>query len=631
MQNNQKLTEQIKNLSDEQVGALINSFGLLFSYSGSDPARLTQAAQDINASGLGKYVVVLGDSSTALDNLEISDARQAIRAQDSCNVLLDRFNFYIDTALPTENTYVEDKHGVFVRVSDDSLTQALKQIYKHTTNHTKDWNYKDLTAARDLLKTLIPEHNRGGISRRYIYVPITDSYWDASTGELLSDLPVNAKCFKRLFDNPINNATGSPINPDHGIAFTEDGWTEEHSAILTNAYNDAYMDAVTTSFANDRVLEDFDFIMGWAQDENGNLNHGRYMDLLMTYADVFIGGEQKPMGQVACIGGHGNGKSLYRGSLLTIVGTNNLLEITNSDIQKAQDVIGDIRRGGLLNFPDEEDTGDGGMGSAAQRVFKNMGDHKTVSSVAKYSGNKVSAAFDMTDIHTYNALPTFTGKGAGACIDRIRPIFFQHNFRADNQGRNGIYRVEEDIFTRETIAKLVGQAMGYARYCIETKTWPESQEMLAHRTSMMEDTDPIEEFAESFNLYFNGVESWGLLADEATLWCEDNGKDLDIRNLKSTLKMYFPQFSSSRNGKDVRKKATIISYTGAKESVKVLGGSISPADRRTILSKKNAFEDSTMPTKRRSIELMHKDKQSAITFIEKNGLTNLYRQQGLEI
>lgn len=623
------MQNELENLGP-QAKALIGSLASLFSVSETTPVA-TPDTSTINEANIGKYVVALGEMTAMFSDLEVSDIRQSARAQASCKVLLDRFQFYIDPTLSDENVYLEDKHGVFVRVSDDSLAQALKQVYSHTTNHAMDWGHKDIVAARDLLKTLIPEHNRGITSRRYIYVPITDSFWDATSGELLTCLPANAKCFRRLFDNPINVATGFPITPDHGVAFTEDGWTEEHKTILVNAYNDAYMDASASSFLNDTVLEDFEFIKGWAQDENGHVNHGRYMDLLMTYADVFIGGEQKPMGQVACIGGHGNGKSLYRGSLLTIVGTNNLLEITNSDIQKSQDVIGDIRRGGLLNFPDEEDTGDGGMGSAAQRVFKNMGDHKTVSSVAKYSGNKISAAFDMTDIHTYNALPTFTGKGAGACIDRIRPIFFQHNFRADNQGRNGIYRVEEDIFTRETIAKLVGQAMGYARYCIENKTWPESEEMRGHRASMMEDTDPIEEFAESFNMYFSGIESWGLLADEAILWCEDNGKDLDTRNLKSTLKMYFPQFLSTKKGKDARKMVTITTYTGAIERVKVLGGAVSSADRRTYLSKKNSLEDESMPTKRRAIDFIHKDKQSAITFIEKNGLANVYRQQGLDL
>ena len=625
--------------SDPQSDAAANSLAMLDAFkNGISPSELNLALQQAMVRSQqsfncgDKNVVTLGDITAMFDALDLDNTKQAVRAQTSCKVLLDRFRFYIDTALPDENTYVEDKHGVFTRVSDDNLLQALRQIYQNTHGHEADWSNKEVLAAVDLLKTLIPVNNRGVISRRYIYVPITDSFWDTAGGELIASLPADAKCFRRLFDNPVNVATGSPINPDHGVAFTEDGWTEEHKTLLINAYNDAYMDATATNFMNDTVLEDFEFIKGWAQDENGQVNHGRYMDLLMTYADVFIGGEQKPMGQVACIGGHGNGKSLYRGSLLTIVGTNNLLEITNSDIQKSQDVIGDIRRGGLLNFPDEEDTGDGGMGSAAQRVFKNMGDHKTVSSVAKYSGNKVSAAFDMTDIHTYNALPTFTGKGAGACIDRIRPIFFQHNFRADNQGRNGIYRVEEDIFTRETIAKLVGQAMGYARYCIENKMWPESEEMRAHRSSMMEDTDPIEEFAESFNMYFNGVESWALLADEATLWCEDNGKDLDTRNLKSTLKMYFPQFSSSKKGKDARKMVTITTYTGNKEYVKVLGGRASSADNRTVLSKKNSLEDETMPNKRKSIELVHKtDRQSAITFIEKNGLTNIYRQQGLDL
>lgn len=593
-----------------------------------------QQTQVINDSGLS-FVVSLCDKTAFIETLALDSKTKNIKAQTACELILKNYTLYVDTALQQENVYCKDKDGVFVSVSDDDLGQAVKEIYMHMKDEDKNWNDNDIRAAVDLLKRLVPKQNRGEKSRRFVFDPITSSFWDTSTGELLTELPDGQSCFRRLFDNPINNATHSPIVPDHGVAFTGDGWTDEHRNILITAYEEAYNDAQSNQFKDDRVLESFDFIKGWAQDEHGQINHGRYMDMLMTYADVFMGGDKKPMGQVACIGGHGNGKSLFRGSHLTIIGTNNLLEVTNSDIQKPQDVIGDLRRGGLLNFPDEEDTNEDGMGSAAQRVFKNMGDHKTVSSVAKYSGNKVSAAFDVTDIHTYNALPTFKGRGAGACIDRVRPIFFQHNFRADNQGRNGVYQVERELFTRETISRLVGEAMGYARYCIETETWPESQEMLSHRATMMDDTDPIEEFAEEFNKYFCGIESWSILAEEAILWCADNGKELDQKNLKSVLKMYFPQYSTSKGGKDIRKKVSITTYLGAAEYIKILGGGYSRADKRSVLSKKNSLEAPSNPTepniKRKSIDYIHNNEhQSAITYIEANGLASKYLQQQLD-
>lgn len=624
--------------SEAQLAALRNTPGLLDAVTVLIKG-VQQSEQPVQTfvAGSTNFSISLGEKAAIIEQLvlEKEEKTKNMKAQNACELILKNYTLYVDTALQQENTYCRDKDGVFVAVSDDDLGQAIKEIYRHMKDQEKNWNDRDIDATVDLLKRLVPKQNRGEKSRRFVFNPITNSFWDTKTGELLPDLPEGQSCFRRLFDNPINNATHSPITPDHGVAF-EEGWTVEHNNILLEAYSAAYEDAQTNQFKDDMVLEDFDFIKGWAQDEHGEINHGRYMDMLMTYADVFMGGEKKPMGQVACIGGHGNGKSLFRGSHLTIVGTNNLMEITNSDIQRSQDVINDIRRGGLLNFPDEEDTNEDGMGSAAQRVFKNMGDHKTVSSIAKYSGNKVSAAFDVTDIHTYNALPTFKGRGAGACIDRVRPIFFQHNFRADNQGRNGVYQVEKVIFTREAIAKLVGEAMGYARYCIETETWPESQEMLSHRSAMMDDTDPIEEFAEEFNKYFCGIESWSILAEEAVLWCADNGKDLDQKNLKSVLKMYFPQYSTSKSGKDIRKKVSITTYLGGIEYIKILGGGYSRSDKRSVLSKKNSLEAPPNPNdpsiKRKSIDFIHNNEhQSAVTYIEANGLANKYLQQQLNL
>lgn len=610
--------------------ALIKAFSRIVSNLdvGAQVTPIGEVIQSPNSSG--HFAISIESMAPILSEaISLGDAKKAQRAHATCDAILGGVDLFYSTA--GRGTVFVDTGRFYQAVKEDTLRQWMIACYSNTVKHKNDWTSKDIADAVQLLKDRITGHNRGAPNKRYIYTMIADLYWDSESGELLNALPNGEHCFRHLFDNPINSATGLPEDPDHGIAFTDD-WGPEHAEILRKWYDKAYRDAKENQFANDTVLEEFSFIKGWATDENGVLNHGRYMDIMMSVADIFMGPTKKPMGQISIIGGHGNGKSLYRGMILTIIGKNNLTQINNADLTRPQDVIDDIARGGLLNFPDEEVTNDRGMDSAAQRVFKNIGDHKEVASTVKFSGQKESYAFDMTDIHTLNALPKFTGFGAAACIDRVRPIFFQHNFRAENQGKNGVYRVEKDIFTREAISKLTGMAMGYAKFCLENDIWPESEEMQSHRSAMMEDTDPIEEFASEFNKYFYGAESWAFLEEEAKLWCNDYGKEYDPATLRSNLKMYFPQFASGGK-KDSRKRVNITEYNGKQSSIKVLASDKYPNDTRLVLAKKNSVANKMSQCGRTSFDYIHnKEEQSVIAFIEsRTDISQKILQQELDV
>lgn len=412
-------------------------------------------------------------------------------------------------------------------------------------------------------------------------------FWDADKQTLVSSVPKDNRCFIRLFDSPSRVGGGIVSFPVESFDSTFTDLVEtEYNSLLSNL---RALSAHRFEYIIAKCPRDFHFIEEWADGDAG-----LYWDIMTMIATVFM--RQKPLGAYFLIGLSRNGKSSCANMLHSIFGTNNTSRVRLSQIGDPH--FASTLTTSILNAPDDEDDDI----TRYQGVFKELAGHQLYSATQFYSGTPLTInGADITFLFPMNTLPKWRGTSASACSKRTNPIPFTHDFSvSDNRSNN----FEQTTFTRDTLGRIVGQAMALASYFEEhPEAFGYSPSAQAQKELISEDNNNIAVYKKQFERFFCGFQKKELLYDDYRLWC--NNKEYRYSD-KKTIILAFQSYFDER----YRANKTYVTPSG-KVSKKCRRSPIHPNPLANPL-----MPDLWIPELKRTVEELHNSGISAVAALE---------------
>lgn len=424
---------------------------------------------------------------------------------------------------PQTGTPLED---VFHPTDKEELVNIITDNYEKVTGTVdgpaidKIWNSADKKIRKD---NLIEK-----VDNTIIQI-VPDMFWDTDEGRTYDKVPDGRKCYRKLFDTDKEGRHIVKYAPH-----TFDVYMDDIKSYISTTYVEL--------IEHDGDLEedeDFEFIQTVACHD-----HGRYMDLLRMMATFFM--KKKPLGSYILEGNGRNGKSSFIGLIHTIMGTRN-----TSRLQLAE--LGNWHKNHclvntLVNAPDEEKPGT----LEDTDLFRTIADHGTIELDVMHGQKPIEVTCDFQCVSASNHLPNWEGVDAEACIRRARII----PFRADLSGEdNKSISFEEETYTPERIAHLVGVVLGIAKYYMH-RDFPESHSSEVMRDILKENMVSYRIFYTSFVSFFGKYHKLRDVYDDYVIWCKDRGYKINR----------YDEFKEAFN--DSREKKT--SYTNADVSISVV-------------------------------------------------------------
>lgn len=342
------------------------------------------------------------------------------------------------------------------------------------------------------------------IPKRF-YAISTQLYWDTHSHKLVPTVPTSEHCFIRLFDTP--NPT--PQTPSIPLTSLD----ESFSALVQREYQET-LALISSSTHPITSLSDiahtlprsFRFIEEWADDDPG-----LYWDIMTLISTVFM--EHKPLGAYFLIGLSRNAKSTCANLLHTIFGTQNTSRVRLSQ-------LGDPHHASalatsILNAPDDEDDDI----TQYQGAFKELASHSVFHATKLYSATPLEVdGSHLTFVFPVNTLPMWKGTSASACSKRTIPLAFTRTFDSSD---TSLTSFEEQTFTRDTLGRIVAQAMALATFYQERPgTFGYSTTTTSQKQSIQAENDSVSLFRASFVKYFGGFQNWSLLYEDYCHWCQ---------------------------------------------------------------------------------------------------------------
>lgn len=357
------------------------------------------------------------------------------------------------------------------------------------------------------------------IERRVFYIS-NDLFYnvDAEPGEQLvteGKLPKTAKCFFRLFDCDL---------PDKDIvAFPQETFNKKFSKQVLSAYDsllalleriapkpeDSFPEASLSATCQDEdpLPRHFSFIEEWA-----NGNPGLYWDLLTIPATIFL--KEKPTVSFFLSGSSNNGKSSYLGLIHTMLGSRNTTRVKLSDMDKWH--LNTQLQYTLFNAPDDE--GDSISPQSAE-FFKSIASHGTISLPIMRSQVPMKLNADFMSAHPMNAFPDWGDSSSASALTRRTCLI---PFTADFRGKTKVDNFAKRTFTPEVMAKFTGEVLALASfYSNHPLKWSKTTD--GAKQQVEAENDSIRLYKQSWEKYFNGFQSIGLIHDDYKCWCKENG------------------------------------------------------------------------------------------------------------
>lgn len=274
----------------------------------------------------------------------------------------------------------------------------------------------------------------------------------------------------------------------------------------------------------------FPFVMAWADD-----NIDTYEDIMRAFASCFL--DKKPMGSYFFIGPSRNGKTTANDLLRTILGANNCAAIRLTDFgnwHAAKDLLSIY-----ANLPDEDSKIDnkGDVSPLVFANFKTAADHGEITMDKMRDQERYRVDCDFMSFFPMNHYPQWdlAGSGAEACVKRCWPIFFTHDFSAEDVKTTNF---AEETFTPKNLAPFVGTVLALAAYHT-AHPLRKSATMEAHNALIENETSSTSVYRDLFLANFNGFESQDLLWRDYMLYCQDHeykyGKRADFLKFVNTL------------------------------------------------------------------------------------------------
>lgn len=485
-------------------------------------------------------------AAALLAQLGVSSLTQAASPQQALVDALSQAIGRVDIKQVSANITQEllDKYQ-FVRieqVSTDSSKRSAYTLYSKTASQTvfrrhsrMELKYEILNLARVWLQDEEQERILNAFlntvpiikerERRFMAIG-PNLFWDANKQELVSAVPKDNRCFIRLFDSPDRVGGGIVSYPIESFDSTFSELVEkEYEFLLAN------LRSIKEPKFEEIVYEcprSFHFIEEWADGDEG-----LYWDIMTMIATVFM--KNKPLGAYFLIGLSRNGKSSCVNLLHSIFGTNNTSRVRLSQIGDPH--FANTLTTSILNAPDDENDDI----TRYQGTFKELAGHQLYSATQLYSGTPLHInGGDITFIFPMNTLPKWKGTSAAACSKRTNPIPFLHDFSVSDNKTNNF---EQVTYTRDTLGRIVGQAMALATYFEEhPEAFGYSPASISQRNLIAEDNNNISVYKLQFERFFCGFQKKELLYDDYRLWC--NQKEFrysDKKTLELAFQAYFDE------------------------------------------------------------------------------------------
>lgn len=327
-------------------------------------------------------------------------------------------------------------------------------------------------------------------------------------------------CFRRMFDTSHSSRHTIKWGPDKMAEW------EKLEPEIVETYNLA-LDHLNRSGGRMRIPSDpnnksdpltkiyFQFVMDWA---DGDID--TYEDMMRAFASMFLSAEKKPVGSYFLIGNSRNGKTTFNDLIRTILGENNCSAARMDDFGNwhvARDLLP-----AFANLPDE----DSKVGSKSSDLklmfanFKTAADHGEIIMDRMASQERFRINCDFMSFFPMNDYPQWdkAESSAEACIRRCWPIFFTHDFSAEDAKTTNFAR---DTFIPKILAPFVGTVLALASYH-SSHPLEKSQTMQAHNDLIENETSSASVYRELFLNHFSGFESQELLWRDYMLYCEDH-------------------------------------------------------------------------------------------------------------
>lgn len=259
----------------------------------------------------------------------------------------------------------------------------------------------------------------------------------------------------------------------------------------------------------------------WANEDLDTFN-----DLWKSVASIFM--YNKPKGAFILIGRTRNGKSSFIKMLHTMLGRNNTSAVKLADLEDPHFVT-DLTTT-MLNAPDEDDEGKGKELARSQSYFKSISAHEPIPLKLLFSPEPIKVSTQFMSFYPMNKLPEWTGSGKEACMRRSLILMFNNDLsKFDNNGRN----FEQETYTTDFYSEVVPIACAIAHY-YRDKPLEFSTTMQANRETVSEAIDSSTTFLNLFVKYFSGYQVTPLI-DDYKLWCEEQGLQWNVKDLKQKL------------------------------------------------------------------------------------------------
>lgn len=453
-----------------------------------------------------------------------------------------------------QNTYYpanSDWHYVYVLHAHNVATPIKEYEYAIIkSNISKVMNEDSIsgTLANKVMDTIavnIPENNiYDKPDNKLIYLG-GDCYYNVEESAIVpsSDMEKTV-CFRRLFDTdretsdvPLVDASYISIDL---IKQAADDIFESWDGYLKTGEFDVPEYLVDTFY------------------EWGDEKSYRTADMLLAMSSILT--RRNLHGMVFLIGQTRNGKSTFLNLIETILGTNNVANISMAQLGDPH-TTGNVQ-GVMANLCDE--VGDFDKTDIAS--FKRIADNKHGSQNQLFSSKAPVIYYDFPNFMCMNNLPDWTktdGKSSiQACLNRTIPLLFYHNFEGkDTEVTSESF--EQRTYNETFLSYVVGALIGTESYLRECKKLPWSEELTNYRTTLKDNQLGWQEYIKDFRKEFFGYMSPEFVHSDCINWCRAMERESGIRytyptveQLKMALDPYYKDGGAktkmSYHGKDVR-------------------------------------------------------------------------------
>lgn len=388
-------------------------------------------------------------------------------------------------------------------IDKGDLEIMMTRIYEKISGQVDGQDINKIMTS--LIKKIRATNQVEKIDNRFIQI-FPQVLWDSETGDFVSSPPKGHYCARRLFDT--RKGGSHVVKYDDEVWLDEDGYFDYKYDEMLKSYAEAAYENIMATNGSFDALEDFNFVMAWADDDIGV-----YRDIMLMYASMFMA--KKPFGIWVLRGEARNGKSTAVGLLHTIFGTNNTTRIQLGDIGDWHKYLALANT--LVNAADEADN----KALTDEALIKTIADHGEIelSKMREQDQVQVEATFGLALCANSDLKLDGSGESNIAFIKRLRVIPFNRDFSEEDK-KSTMRSFEEETYTPETVVKFIGTCMGYAKYYM-SHDFPLSSSMEQQQSFLEENLVSYKLYVQKVKKYFGKFQTINIMYTDYKLLCHE--------------------------------------------------------------------------------------------------------------